>query len=47
MKHVFNARERGAGDWAALIAKVDSRLQIRDIISPRGSLLSIIEVVMT
>ena len=46
MKHVYNGKERDAAEWNALIAQVDSRLQVREIISPPGSLLSIIEVVM-
>lgn len=46
MKHVFNGKERDVEEWNALIAQVDSRLHIREIISPPGSLLSIIDVVM-
>jgi len=46
MKHVFNGKERDAQEWSALIAQIDSRLRIQDIISPRGSLLSILKVMM-
>ncbi|KAL8828587.1 MAG: hypothetical protein Q9191_002505 [Dirinaria sp. TL-2023a] len=45
MKHVFNGKERDAEEWAALIERADSRLKIQKIVSPAGSLLSIIEVV--
>lgn len=46
MKNVFNGKERGAEEWSALVAQVDSRLQMRQVITPPGSLLSIIEIVM-
>ena len=46
MKHVFNGKERDVEEWTAMITQVDSRLQIQKIVSPPGSLLSIIEVVL-
>ncbi|KAI9667914.1 MAG: hypothetical protein M1821_000734 [Bathelium mastoideum] len=44
MKHFFNSKERDAEEWAQLLASVDPRLKIYKIISPPGSLMSIIEV---
>ncbi|KAI4198435.1 MAG: hypothetical protein LQ350_005295 [Teloschistes chrysophthalmus] len=47
MKNVFNGKERDEKDWASLILQVDSRLGIRKIIKPPGSLLAIIEITLS
>ncbi|KAI1335233.1 S-adenosyl-L-methionine-dependent methyltransferase [Xylariaceae sp. FL0016] len=45
MQLAGNAKERSAADWTALLAEADTRFQIKSIVTPPHSALSIIEVV--
>jgi hypothetical protein len=47
MAAVFNARERTAIEWRALVTDADSRFSIASIVELEGSALGIIEVVWT
>lgn len=44
MKHINNGKERDRDEWRALVGLVDESLVLQNIISPPGSLLSIIEI---
>ena len=46
MMAVFNAKERTKGDWIELFRQADERLIVKEIRQPRGSILSLIEVVL-
>lgn len=41
----FNAQERDIHEWTALLAEADPRFDVKGVILPSGSALSIIEVV--
>lgn len=45
MASVFNARERTADEWRALLADADPRFRMKGVVQPEGSALAIIEVV--
>ncbi|GAD92073.1 hypothetical protein AN5415.2 [Paecilomyces variotii No. 5] len=45
MMTTFNARERPLADWVKLCSDADSRLKLRSISRPEGSVLSILEFV--
>ncbi|KAI9727413.1 MAG: hypothetical protein M1834_008419 [Cirrosporium novae-zelandiae] len=45
MMTTFNSREREVEDWAAIFAKADPRLKLRNTIRPPGSINSVMEVV--
>ncbi|KAI0181156.1 sterigmatocystin 8-O-methyltransferase [Hypoxylon sp. FL1284] len=46
MGAVFNSRERTLREWKALFSQADSRLVLKQVIKPKGSALSIMEVVL-
>ena len=46
MMTLLNATEREYEEWIDLFAKVDSRLKIKSVARPDGSLMSIIEVIL-
>lgn len=45
MLQVFNSSERHIEDWEDLLAMVDSRLRIVNLVQPLGSVMSVLEVV--
>ncbi|RPA88298.1 putative O-methyltransferase [Ascobolus immersus RN42] len=45
MLQVFNSLERSEEDWKELLAKVDTRLKLRAVREPFGSVMGILEVV--
>ncbi|KAL5041838.1 hypothetical protein BDW71DRAFT_157729 [Aspergillus fruticulosus] len=45
MLTTFNARERPLADWVKLCADADSRLKLRSVSKPEGSVMSILEFV--
>ncbi|KAL2824231.1 S-adenosyl-L-methionine-dependent methyltransferase [Aspergillus cavernicola] len=45
MLTTFNARERPLADWVQLCASADSRLTLRSVSKPNGSVMSILEFV--
>ncbi|KAL4998457.1 S-adenosyl-L-methionine-dependent methyltransferase [Aspergillus recurvatus] len=45
MLTTFNARERPLADWVKLCANADSRLKLRSVSKPEGSVMSILEFV--
>jgi hypothetical protein len=44
MAAVFNSHERTVAQWEALLAEADPRFQLRDVVSPPGSVLSLFDV---
>jgi hypothetical protein len=42
----YNAVERDIEGWNALFAKVDERLVLKNMVTPPGSVQSVIEVVL-
>lgn len=47
MLSLLNARERDSDDWADLFNHAHPKFQLKSITTPRGSNLSVIEVVWT
>ncbi len=47
MMSLLNAGERDADEWMALFKSADPRFHLEGITTPRGSNLTIIEVVWT
>jgi len=45
MSH-FNGKQRGIEDWEKVFAGADSRLKIKDVRQPKGSVFAIIELVL-
>ncbi len=45
MLSIFNARERDADEWRALIAEADPRFEFQGVKLPHGSNLAIIEAI--
>lgn len=45
MMTTFNARERPLADWVKLCSDADSRLKLRSVSRPEGSVLSLLEFV--
>jgi 6-hydroxytryprostatin B O-methyltransferase len=45
MMQTFNSQERSLDDWLAILERVDPRLDIRNIVQPHGSVMSVMEVV--
>jgi hypothetical protein len=46
MMAVFNAKERRKEDWINLFQEADKRLVVKQFLQPRGSTLTLIEVVL-
>ncbi|KAJ5618274.1 hypothetical protein N7528_006917 [Penicillium herquei] len=46
MLQVFNSQERDVEDWKKIFTRVDSRLTVKQIIQPAGSVMSIIELAL-
>ncbi|KAF1812903.1 S-adenosyl-L-methionine-dependent methyltransferase, partial [Eremomyces bilateralis CBS 781.70] len=46
MMEMFNARERGVADWREVLRVADSRLKIRSVNKPVGSIFGGVEVVL-
>lgn len=46
MMVAFNARERRKEDWKKLFHEADKRLVVKQFLQPRGSTLTLIEVVL-
>ncbi|PCH05686.1 O-methyltransferase, family 2 [Penicillium occitanis (nom. inval.)] len=46
MMTMFNARERPLADWVKLCSDADSRLKLRSISRPEGSVLSVMEFIL-
>ena len=46
MMQAFNSRERDLDDWKALLATVDMRLHLVNVIKPFGSDMSVLEVAL-
>lgn len=44
MAAVFNSHERTVDQWKALLTLADSRFELRNVISPHGSALSLFDV---
>ena len=47
MMSFFNAGERDADEWMALFKSADPRFHLKGFTTPKGSILTIIEVVWT
>ena len=47
MNLTFNGKERDEDAWKDVLAKADRRFQLGKITTPKGSMLSIIEVAWT
>lgn len=45
MMTTFNASERERAQWGALFANADSRLKLRNVVHPPGSVQAVMEVV--
>lgn len=45
MAYTFNSRERSLADWVTLFQQADTAFVLRNVISPRGSALGILEFV--
>jgi 6-hydroxytryprostatin B O-methyltransferase len=46
MMAAFNAKERRKEDWINLFREADERLVVKQFLQPRGSALTLIEVVL-
>ena len=46
MMNLMNAQQRDMEQWTDLFAKADSRLKIKNVVSPPGSVMSFLEVVL-
>ena len=46
MGMMFNAKEREMHEWTAIIEAADPRLKVKNVVTPRGSTLSMIEVII-
>jgi hypothetical protein len=44
MTALFNARDRTISDWKSLLSQADSRFVLKNVVEPKGSALSILEV---
>lgn len=45
MGAVFNARERTVEEWRSLLVEADPRFSLENAVQPKGSALSILDVV--
>jgi 6-hydroxytryprostatin B O-methyltransferase len=46
MMTLFNARERNMDEWEMIVKAADSRLKIKNVVTPPGSVLSVLELVV-
>lgn len=46
MMQVFNSQERAIEDWLAIFDRVDSRLKMRNLTRPFGSVMALMELVL-
>ena len=47
MMQTFNSLERSLDDWLTILERVDPRLDIRNIVQPPGSVMSVMEIVLS